>query len=179
MISTGPVVSSLSPTSGSPSGGTSVIITGANFTGATAVIVRPHNATSFTVNSATRITAIAPAGTGTVDVTVTTPQGTSATSAADHYIYQAVAAPTVTSRNPNKGIETGGTTVVIRGTNFIGATAVKFGNVNAASFTVNSTTKITAISPAAGAGIVHITVTTPGGTSATSNSDLYTFTTHN
>lgn len=41
------------------------------------------NATSFTVNSATSITATAPAGSGTVDVTVTTVGETSATSAAD------------------------------------------------------------------------------------------------
>lgn len=178
VISTGPVVSSLSPTSGSPSGGTSVVITGANLTGATTVAFGSANATSFTVNSATRITAVAPAGTGTVDVTVTTPQGTSATSNADHYTYQ-VAAPTVTSVSPTSGIRTGGTTVTIRGTNFSGATAVTFGGVNAASFVVNSTTQITAISPAAGTGTVDIRVTTPGGQSATSSSDRYTFTTHN
>jgi heme-binding NEAT domain protein len=39
------------------------------------------------VNSATSITAVSPNGTGTVDVTVTTAGGTSATSAADQFTY--------------------------------------------------------------------------------------------
>jgi hypothetical protein len=49
--------------------------------------VRRDAATGFTVNSATQITATAPAGTGTVDVRVTTAGGTSATGAADQYTY--------------------------------------------------------------------------------------------
>ena len=40
----------------------------------------------------TTITADSPAGTGTVDVTVTTPGGTSATSAADQFTYIAAVA---------------------------------------------------------------------------------------
>jgi hypothetical protein len=37
--------------------------------------------------------------------------------------------------------------VTITGTNFTGATAVRFGAINAASFTVDSDTQITAVSP--------------------------------
>ena len=73
-----PAVTTLSPTSGPVAGGTSVTITGTGFTGATAVKFGSTAATSFTVNSATAITAKAPAGTGgMVKVTVTTPYGTS------------------------------------------------------------------------------------------------------
>ena len=43
-----------------------------------------------------------PAGTGTHDVTVTTPSGTSATSSADQFTYNAPALPTVTARQPHK-----------------------------------------------------------------------------
>ncbi|WP_199823454.1 IPT/TIG domain-containing protein, partial [Streptomyces sp. NRRL WC-3742] len=43
-------------------------------------------------------------------------------------------------------------------------TAVRFGAVNASSFTVVSATQITATVPA-GSGTVQVTVTTPGGTS--------------
>ena len=60
-------------------------ITGTGFTGATAVDFGTTPATSFTVVSDTTITADSPAGTGTVDVTVTTPGGTSATSSADQF----------------------------------------------------------------------------------------------
>ena len=58
-----PTVTSLSPTSGPTGGGTSVTITGTSFTGATAVTFGATAATGFTVNSATQITATAPAGT--------------------------------------------------------------------------------------------------------------------
>ncbi|MFL6374365.1 MAG: IPT/TIG domain-containing protein [Pyrinomonadaceae bacterium] len=173
-----PSVTGVSPTSGSTSGGTSVVITGSNFTGATAVSFGGTAATSFTVNSATQITATAPAhAAGTVDVTVTTSGGTSAISASDHYTYNApTPAPTVTSVSPTSGTTSGGTSVTITGTNFTGATAVSFGGTPATSFTVNSATSITATSPAHAAGTVDVTVTTPGGTSATSASDQFTYT---
>ena len=77
-----------------------------------------------------------------------------------------MAAPTVTSVSPNIGPTTGGTTVIITGTGFTGATAVKFGATAAASYTVNSSTQITATSPAGSAATVDVRVTTVGGTSA-------------
>jgi len=83
-----PAVTGLSPTSGSTGGGTTVVITGTSFTGATAVMVGANAATSFTVNSPTSITATFPGGAaGTVDVTVTTPVGTSAPTGADEFTY--------------------------------------------------------------------------------------------
>ena len=85
-----PTVTSVSPTSGLAGGGTSVIITGTSFTGATAVEFGSTAATTFTVNSATQITATDTAGSGTVDVTVATSAGTSATSSADHFTYATV-----------------------------------------------------------------------------------------
>jgi hypothetical protein len=63
-----------------------VSITGSNFTGASAVSFGTTPAKSFTVNSSTSITAVAPAlGTSTVDVTVANSSGTSAVSAADEW----------------------------------------------------------------------------------------------
>src|SRR6516162_3151416 len=71
--------------------------------------------------------------------------------------------PAVTNVSPNTGPTSGGTNVTITGTNFSGATAVRFGSNAAGSFTVNSATQITATSPA-GSGTVDVTVTTEGGT---------------
>ena len=116
----------------------------------------------------------APAGTGTVDVTVTTPGGTSATSTYTKYTYNAPR-PTVSSLTPNNGLRTGGNTVTIGGTGFTGATRVKFGYYSSATnLVVVSDTQITVTAPA-GTGTVDVTVTTPGGTSATSTYTKYTY----
>jgi len=80
----GPSVSGVSPSAGVT--GNSVTVTGTNFTGATAVDFGSTSAT-FTVVSAEEITCTAPQGTGTVDVQVTTPNGTSPTSSADLFQY--------------------------------------------------------------------------------------------
>src|SRR5258708_440075 len=84
---TEPTVTNVNPNTGPTSGGTSVTITGTNFSGATAVSFGNNAAASFTVNSATQITATSPAGVGTVDVTVTTAGGTSAISSGDRFTY--------------------------------------------------------------------------------------------
>jgi hypothetical protein len=64
-----------------------VTLSGSGFTGASAVDFGSTPASSFTVNNDGSITAVDPAGTGTVDVTVVGPFGTSATSAADQFTY--------------------------------------------------------------------------------------------
>jgi IPT/TIG domain len=163
----------VSPNAGPVAGGTSVTITGTNFTGATAVKFGSNNAAAFAVTSASSISAVSPAGIGTVDVTVTTPGGTSSTSPTDQFSY--VPAPTVTGVSPHTGPVGGGTAVTIAGTNLTGATAVKFGSTAATSFTVKSTTSIVAVLPAETAGQVDVTVTTIGGTSAISSADVYKF----
>jgi hypothetical protein len=81
-----PVVTGVSPTTGTA--GTTVNIIGSGFTGATAVDFGSNAAQSFTVESDSEITAVAPPGTGTVDVTVVTSGGTSATGSADQFTYQ-------------------------------------------------------------------------------------------
>ena len=84
--------------------------------------------------------------------------------------------PDITGIGPSTGTHNGGTTVTITGDFFTGATAVKFGGLNATSFTVVSDTSITAKAPAAAIGTtVDITVTTPGGTSSHVNADRYTY----
>nr|WP_115678387.1 putative Ig domain-containing protein [Cupriavidus neocaledonicus] len=86
-----PTVTGVTPSTGPASGGTAVTVTGTNFVSVTAVRFGAAPA-SFVVNSATSLSATAPAGAaGTVDVTVTTATGTSATSAADQFTYVATA----------------------------------------------------------------------------------------
>jgi hypothetical protein len=169
-----PTVTSVEPRFGGEAGGTSVAITGANLTAATAVRFGATDA-AYTVDSSSTITAVAPSGTGTVDVTVTTAAGTSAISLADRFTYIPPGAPpTVTKVWPSHGPATGGTLVTLSGTGFDGVTAVMFGDAPAASFTVQSSTTIVALAPA-GNGDVHVTVTTPNGTSRLSNKDRFKY----
>jgi hypothetical protein len=169
-----PTVTNVSPSSGPLTSGISATITGTHFTGATAVSFGATAAVTYTVNSATQITASVPAGSaGAVHVTVTTVGGTSTTSASDGYVY--VAAPTVTSISVASGPLGGATSITLTGTNFTGATAVRFGSTNAVSFTVVNATTITATAPSGSAGAVDITVATVGGTSAVGSGDRFTY----
>jgi hypothetical protein len=84
-----PTVTSVNPNSGPTAGGTSVTINGCGFTGATAVHFGAAAATGVVIVSDSQITADDPAqAAGPVDVTVTTPSGTSATSANDQFTYK-------------------------------------------------------------------------------------------
>jgi hypothetical protein len=105
---------------------------------------------------------------------VTTPAGTSAMTNADVYIFSG-STPTVSSVTPSGGSSQGGSSVTILGSALTGATAVHFGGLAAASFTVDSDSQITAITPPAPAVPVHVTVTTPAGTSAMTNADVFIF----
>jgi hypothetical protein len=171
-----PTVSAVSPTSGYTTGGTSVTITGTNLTGATTVDFGAVAAKSFTVVSATSITAVTAAeSAGTVNVTVTTAGGTSATSSADDFTFVAPPAPTVTAISPTSGPTTGGTSVTITGTNFASGATVDFGTVAGTGVSVVSATSITVTSPAQVTGTVNVTVTVNGVTSAISSADQFTY----
>ena len=149
-----PVVTSVVANSGPAAGGNSVVINGNNLVGLSAVKFgnTTLSGSNYAVNTfGTQITATVPAGTGSVDVTVsTTLGGTSALTANDVYTY--LVAPTVTSVSPATGSTSGGSSVVIAGTGFTSTSAVTFGTVAATSFTVNSATQITATVPAGSAG---------------------------
>ena len=111
-----------------------------------------------------------------MNVTVANPGGTSTTSASDQFMYVTPGpAPTVTKLSVTKGPPAGGTSVTITGTSFIGVTAVKFGSFNAASFKVDSSTSVAAVSPAGTTGTVEVTVTTPNGESGITSKDRFEF----
>ena len=85
--------------------------------------------------------------------------------------------PEVTLVSPPFGPITGGTVVTITGKNFTQASEVKFGSTTAASFTVDSDTQITAITPkAVRPGQVDVSVTTFAGTNPNTHFDDYVYT---
>jgi choice-of-anchor C domain-containing protein len=161
-----PPQSALVPNTGTAAGGTTVILSGAGFTGATRVKFGTASAASFTVISDETIKAIAPPGTGTVPVTVTV--GTSSISVGQ-YTYVGI-----TSVSPASGPAAGGTPVVITGTGLGSAVGVLFGTTGAI-FTQVSDTQIDAISPK-GSGTQNITViTTFGGTTPVATADQFRY----
>jgi subtilisin family serine protease len=257
-----PVVSRIAPLTGSTAGGTVVTITGTNLASATGVKFGDVAATSFSIVSATQITAVTPAGTGggavvkvvnaagtsasttvkytyrsplgaeftdkiparttggtiipvtvtggtvgasaaafaaekvtakvgetaaTVtwagpnNVKVTAPATTKATAVTIQLFHDGVPGPvsaakvgytpTVTAVAPAKVLATGGATVTITGTGFLGVdatdpSAVTVGGVNVTSYTVKSATQIIAVVPAGTDGTAPVTVRTSGGASA-------------
>ena len=110
-----------------------------------------------------------------MDVTVTTPSGTSPKSPADVFTY--LAAPTVTGLNPSSGPFVGGTLVTITGTGFGDPIPVTvfFGPNPATDVTVVSSTTITALSPA-GTRAVNVIVSVAGVSSLPTPADVFTYT---
>jgi hypothetical protein len=160
-----PTISGFAPTSAPV--GTSVLINGTNFSGASAVTFNGTSA-SFSVTSATAIQATVPAGATSGPIGVTTPSGT-ANSAGDFTVTATPppTPPTITDFAP--GSAPVGTSIQINGTNLDGASSVTFNGTNA-SFSVTSATAIQATVPS-GATTGPISVTTPSGT-ATSAGDF-------
>jgi len=72
-------------------------------------------------------------------------------------------APKITSVSPAEGPETGGTTVIITGTNFKVGASVTFDRAVATGVTVENANRITAISPSNIPATVDVTVTNPDG----------------
>jgi hypothetical protein len=151
-----PQINSFTPVTAAS--GQTITIKGSNLSGATAVSFGGTAAASFTVVDAATIQAVV--GTGsTGDVVITTPGGTATKTG---FIF--IPAPEIISFTP--ATATTGTVITITGSNFTGASEVRFGNVTAASFTVHSSTSITAEIGAGASGAVSIT--TPGGTASSS-----------
>ena len=148
-----PKITSISPTTGGT--GATITIHGTNLSGATAVSFGGVAAASFSVVSDTLVTASV--GTGASgDVVLVTPGGTGTLARAFTFILP----PVITAFTPTTAAS--GTTITITGNYFTGATAVTFGGTSALSFTVNSSTSITAI--VGGGSTGSLSITTPGGT---------------
>ncbi len=152
-----PTIISFTPTT-APAG-TTIKITGVNFTGATAVSFGGVPARSFAVTLATEIIAIVDAGSKTGKISLTTPGGT--TTSAATLTFVTPPAPIITSFTPTQA--TGGIKINLTGTGFTGATSVSFGGVQATGFSVYSDTQLAAsVSDNGASG--DVIVVTPAGT---------------
>jgi len=164
-----PAVSSISPATGSTSGGTVVTISGSGFGSTATVKIGGVAATGVSVTSSTSITATTPAhAAGKADVVVTNADGQSGT-LSQAFTY-AVPGPTITSISPGTGPTSGGTAVTITGTGFQSGATVTFGGRAATDVVVVSATSITARTPLGPANEqlqVNVVVTNPDQSQAT------------
>ncbi|PYX12360.1 MAG: hypothetical protein DMG85_02665 [Acidobacteria bacterium] len=157
--STAPKLNLVSPATGSPTGGDSVIITGSN--------LRPGLKVTFggvpvTVNSSGQVSinATTPAGNlGLVDVVVTNTDGQTFTLKGGFTYANPPEPPTVTSVSPASGSLKGGTTVTISGTGFNKGAVVTFGGSMATTIVVINSTTILAATPAHPVGTADVVVT--------------------
>ena len=145
-----PTIKKISAKKGPASGGTTVTITGTDLSGPLRVTFGGVAAPAYADGSATAMTATAPPGTsGTVEVSVTTPNGTTPASSHADYTYER---PTVTTLSPDRGSLAGEEGVVVRGSGFaVGAntTTIAFGKIVASRTECPSTTECTVTAPAA------------------------------
>ena len=155
-----PSFTSFTPSSGPV--GQVITLTGANFTGATSVQFHGTPALTFSVLSATSLSATVPSGATTGTISVTTPGGTVTSTGAFTVL------PALTAFTPTSGPI--GQVVTISGTNLSEASAVKFNGTAATTFSVVNASTITATVPS-GASIGKISVITPDGT-ATSTTNF-------
>ena len=145
-LPTKPDITSFSPTSGPP--GTTIVILGVRFTGVTTVGLEREfyrvEASSFVINSDTKITATMPSSSiygGAVFVN--SPSEGDEFSDGVFTTTGASAAPLFNSFSPTSGKS--GTSVIITGSGFTGTTSVKLNGADRGGWTVNSDAKITKI----------------------------------
>ena len=176
---------------GPTSGGTAMMITGINMNGATAVnfgnTVVPLTSANYTdlsndfpgqTGEFGYISFTTPPGApGTVNVTVTSPQGTSSGAAIQAATFTYDAPPTVSGISPADGGLAGGNSVTITGTGLSDVTEVDFGTVAVPISGSDSDNSISVAAPAVLAtGTVDVTVVGLGGyASTTSPTDQYTY----
>jgi phosphodiesterase/alkaline phosphatase D-like protein len=173
-----PTITKLSAKKGAAAGGTRVTIAGTGFTGATAVRFGATDAKSFTVVSATSITAESPAETtGSVEVSVSAPGGTSAATTSAKFVF---GSPTITALSTHSGPTSGGTVVTVTGSGFAlgNATTFTFKKARGASVSCTTTSQCTVTAPrSTKAGTVDVVATSARKKSKKSAADHFTYTT--
>jgi hypothetical protein len=169
-----PTVTSISKSSGPVAGGTKLVVHGTDLTGVQAVYFGAIRATGIKPLSAYRVQVVVPGHSAKViSVRVATDHGTSATTSHARFSY--VLRPTVTAVQADIGPAAGGTTVTVTGTDFTGATRVRFGDSRGTALHVLSKTRLRVTAPPHDAGPVDVVVTTPYGSSRLHHVDRFTY----
>lgn len=158
-------IDAINPATGPVEGGTTVLISGAGFTGTPTVFFGPLAAASVVVNSATELEVVTPAGSGgAVDVTVRLASGRQAV-AVDGFFYTDALA--VFALVPNRGSQSGNTEVTVAGKGFAPGAEVLVDGVAGTNVQVLDASTLSFRTPPHAPGIVEVVVN-QGSESATS-----------
>lgn len=171
---TQPTITSLSPASGSITGGTAVYINGTNFESDMLVTINGISIPidSFVSNTRVKVTTPPSQVLGAVPVVVTLSNGESATS---QFVYEEppmAPSPVIKSLNITSGSTSGGNTIYLSGANFVKGARVFFNGVESSKVTFTSAIRLSAVVPA-GTGMVQVKVLNPDGQE--SNTVEYTY----
>ncbi|MBN9391142.1 MAG: IPT/TIG domain-containing protein [Chloroflexi bacterium] len=163
-----PTITAISPVTGANNVTTTITISGTNFAATPTVKLGTTSLTGVTLVSATRVTAVVPAGlaAGVYNLTLTNPDNQQVSLTNAYTVVQP--APTVTAISPSTGANNIANTITITGTNFVATPTVKLGSTSLGGVTFVSATKLTAVVPAGFAtGAFTLTVTNPDNQQAT------------
>jgi len=167
-----PSITSLSPSSGSVSGGYTVDIAGSNFESGATVKFGVYTATDVTWNNATSMTVTVPANIpGYADIKIYNPitsDGiTPQVTLSDGFEYTGSPLdPVISSISPDFGDYTGSTEVTITGDYLIDGLTTALGSTTLASLTVVDAKTIQATVQSVPRGVHTVTVTNPNGSSS-------------
>ncbi|MBW8818515.1 MAG: IPT/TIG domain-containing protein [Streptomyces sp.] len=164
-----PFAASVSIGSGPTAGGNTVTIRGTGLSTASSVSFGANTATPTVVSDGT-ISVVVPAGTaaGSVSLSVVTTGGV-----AGGLSYTYVDAPTVSTVTPSSGPATGGTAVLLSGTDLATTDSITVGGAVAPFAVLNSTT-VSLVTPPGDAGAADLVVTTTGGSATVVGGFTYT-----
>ena len=153
------------PVHGRPMGGEIGAVTGSAFA-PDAVVKIGANLAPDVVSTPTLIHFTIPPGTvGTVDVTVTSPDGTEWI-LENGYTYDPFPPPGISSIHPNRGPAAGGTEITIKGSNFRDGAVVSIGAIRVEQLDILSPTEIRLKTPPSTASAKNVYVVNPDGQQA-------------
>ncbi len=159
-----PAIGAVLPGIGPVAGGTTIQILGEHFTAGSSVTIAGVAASDIKVLSQNLITATVPAGTaGPASVTVTDIAGQSDTLVNGFTYADPTTSPVIAALWPVSGPHTGGTWVVIDGTNFQSSATAFFDGVPAVDTQFVGPNRLIAVSPAGSVGSVDVDVVNPDG----------------
>ena len=162
-----PVITGLSTHAGPTAGGVSVTLFGSGFMLESDVLVGGNRALSVTFLSATNLSFTTPPGfPGLADITVVNAENRVA-ELTDAFTYQGAhaPAPVLDAVLPNAADPAGGTTVVIRGRNFLAGVSVTIGGQPLGQLQLQSPTTVTGLTPPHVPGVYDVVLSNADGQS--------------